>query len=81
MLHSRVADLRKEGHLIECWRDGEDYLYRMVRETQVDGEPGQPASPGPSAAVAVPPIEAGQAGPADLPLEPARQLDLWSAAA
>lgn len=29
MLHSRVSDLRKRGHVIECWRDGEDYLYQL----------------------------------------------------
>lgn len=30
MLHSRVSDLRKDGYRIECWRDGDDYLYRLV---------------------------------------------------
>lgn len=30
MLHSRVSDLRKRGHVIECWRDGDDYLYRLI---------------------------------------------------
>lgn len=30
MLHSRVADLRKDGYEIRCWRDGDDYLYQLV---------------------------------------------------
>lgn len=30
MLHSRVADLRRDGHDIECWRDGDNYLYRLL---------------------------------------------------
>lgn len=30
--HSRVADLRRLGHTIETWRDGGDYLYRLVRD-------------------------------------------------
>lgn len=29
MLHSRVADLRKKGHVIECWREGDHYLYQL----------------------------------------------------
>lgn len=27
--HSRIADLRKRGHVIESWRDGDDYMYRL----------------------------------------------------
>lgn len=30
MLHSRVADLRKDGHMIECKRGPEGYLYRLL---------------------------------------------------
>lgn len=29
ILHSRVADLRKRGHKIRQWRDGDDYLYQL----------------------------------------------------
>ena len=29
MLHSRVADLRRDGHLIECWNEGRDYVYQL----------------------------------------------------
>ena len=28
--HSRIADLRRRGHRIECWREGKAYLYRLV---------------------------------------------------
>lgn len=30
MLHSRAADLRKDGHDIRVTRDGDDYVYRLV---------------------------------------------------
>lgn len=30
MGHSRVAALRKQGHTIECWRDGGLYWYRLL---------------------------------------------------
>jgi hypothetical protein len=29
MAHSRVADLRKRGHDIRCWREGDLYLYQL----------------------------------------------------
>lgn len=29
MLPSRVADLRRDGHDIRCWRDGDLYLYAL----------------------------------------------------
>lgn len=28
--HSRVSDLRADGHRIEQWRDGDHYLYQLV---------------------------------------------------
>lgn len=35
--HSRVADLRRDGHHIDQWRDGDTYMYRLsLRE---DAEP------------------------------------------
>ena len=35
--HSRISDLRKRGHVIESWRDGDDYLYQLCPEdTYVD---------------------------------------------
>ena len=27
--HSRIADLRRRGHRIECWREGKAYLYQL----------------------------------------------------
>lgn len=30
--HSRISDLRKRGYVIEQWRDGDLYLYRLVSE-------------------------------------------------
>ena len=39
--HSRIADLRKRGHVIESWRDGDDYMYRLCSE----GPSVPPASP------------------------------------
>jgi hypothetical protein len=29
MLHSRVADLRAKGYRIDCWREGDNYLYQL----------------------------------------------------
>jgi hypothetical protein len=34
MLHSRVADLRKQGHVIDCWREGDSYFYRLLNERE-----------------------------------------------
>lgn len=28
--HSRVADLRKRGYVIEQWREGDNYFYRLI---------------------------------------------------
>lgn len=39
MAHSRVADLRKQGHDIRCWREGDLYFYRLLDEAEcVAGE-------------------------------------------
>jgi hypothetical protein len=35
--HSRIADLRKRGHVIESWRDGDDYMYQLCPETPDGG--------------------------------------------
>ena len=37
MLHSRVADLRKQGHDIACWREGDSYFYRLLRTAAGSG--------------------------------------------
>ena len=39
MLHSRVADLRKKGHRIDCWREGPNYLYRLREGSEAGGSP------------------------------------------
>ncbi len=28
--HSRISDLRKRGHRIEQWRDGDNYFYQLA---------------------------------------------------
>ena len=38
MLHSRVADLRKLGHVIECWREGAAYVYQLVSLRSPEGD-------------------------------------------
>jgi hypothetical protein len=30
IVHSRISDLRKRGHTIECWREGDEYLYQLI---------------------------------------------------
>lgn len=50
MLHSRVADLRKDGYTIRCWRDGDDYLYQLVGTLEggaLEPQPSAPPSSGP----------------------------------
>ena len=52
--HSRIADLRKRGHVIESWRDGDDYLYQLCPEGPSvpegsDSEPSAADSPPSSA--------------------------------
>lgn len=29
-MNSRISELRKRGHVIECRRDGGDYIYRLL---------------------------------------------------
>ena len=31
--HSRISDLRRDGHKITAWRDGDLYLYRLEAAT------------------------------------------------
>jgi hypothetical protein len=42
--HSRIADLRRDGHTIECWRDGDDSMYRLVRDVGGGSDRGTDAS-------------------------------------
>jgi hypothetical protein len=37
--HSRVASLRKKGHVIEQHRDGENYVYRLLNAQPSDATP------------------------------------------
>ncbi len=50
MLHSRVADLRADGHEIACWRYGDLYLYRLLGTADtvaaVSAVPSGPGDPG-----------------------------------
>jgi hypothetical protein len=34
--HSRIADLRRDGHEINCWRDGDLSYYQLVSLAQPD---------------------------------------------
>lgn len=43
IVHSRVAELRKRGHDIECSRDGDIYSYRLLTSLE---EPPRLAGPG-----------------------------------
>lgn len=36
--HSRVASLRRKGFVIECWREDDLYLYRLVGERDASPE-------------------------------------------
>lgn len=70
-LNSRVSELRKRGHRIECWRDGADYVYRLVSL----GEGPSSRSDGSSPSETVPLAQdASLSSPAQV------SLDLWSAA-
>ena len=47
--HSRISDLRARGHVIEAWRDGDLYLYRLICEPSLS-DPESPAWETPSIA-------------------------------
>ena len=76
MLHSRVADLRRDGHDIRCWRDGDDYLYQLIQHVPLDEtsplvapqpRPQLVSSSGPSP-VTGPALDGESAGPVSGPL-------------
>ncbi len=53
--HSRVADLRKQGHNIVQWRDGDNYLYRLLSDgSGANGTTGDESSPSTTRPVAAP---------------------------
>jgi len=37
--HSRIADLRKRGHVIAMWRDGDDYIYQLHQDCPDASDP------------------------------------------
>lgn len=37
--HSRIADLRRHGNTIECWRDDDLYWYRLLDQRHDGGFP------------------------------------------
>lgn len=96
MLHSRVADLRKRGHNIVCWRDGDNYLYQLLGTVPATGSIG-PNGSATAEGVSVPRLQgqsppelsnpvladggAPPAGPDLLPVDPGRQLSVFEAAA
>ncbi len=62
MLHSRVADLRKDGYMVKCWYENKAWMYQLfgsVREAQGTGETavsdGNPESHGPRLDIGGPP--------------------------
>lgn len=56
--HSRIADLRAQGHEIECDKSGDVYTYRLVGELEEGGLAADPSSssPLPTPAVDCPPL-------------------------
>lgn len=42
--HSRISDLRRDGHRIRAWREGDVYLYALD-EAPADAEPSLPGGP------------------------------------
>lgn len=96
MLHSRVADLRKDGYTIKCWAEGGLYLYQLFGTVPATGSNG-PNGDATAEGVSVPPLQgqsppelsnpvladggAPPAGPDLLPVDPGRQLSVFEAAA
>lgn len=62
--HSRISDLRKQGYLIQQWRDGDDYLYQLHGSAGADG----PVRENTGAALSS--SDTPAAAPAFLPLPP-----------
>jgi hypothetical protein len=73
IVHSRVSDLRKRGHLISQWRDGDTYYYQLLPEPGA-GEPRPGAHTGTADGTSRAPIRAragASPAPAQLTLEAA----------
>ena len=73
--HSRVSDLRRQGHEIAQWRVGDDYLYQLVTSSAPapDGtvETTPTVSPEPGADTSARPVDTIPPG------DPAVQLDFF----
>lgn len=50
--HSRISDLRRDGHKINKWREGDLYLYQLVGSLN---EPDVPVRDGGAGSLSVPP--------------------------
>lgn len=48
--HSRVADLRRKGYVIECEKDGEHYIYKLAGAFSLLSAPGSRSGETPLAA-------------------------------
>jgi hypothetical protein len=40
MGHSRISNLRQQGHVIECWRDGSSYWYQLIPSSSLEEADG-----------------------------------------
>lgn len=58
--HSRIADLRRQGHVIAVWREGENYLYRLLSDGREANGATDPTPPLDESVVA--PIAEGSDG-------------------
>jgi hypothetical protein len=72
MAHSRVADLRKDGHNISCWWEDHQYFYRLeqrlLESATVDGLSPVADSSGRPAGASASPLGGGAAAAAQLVL-------------
>lgn len=72
IVHSRVSDLRRRGHEIDTWREGDDYLYRL-RSSAGGGTTGTGAhtagAPTATAATTAAPPPRGDERPPSAPAE------------
>lgn len=46
--HSRVADLRRDGHKIRAWRDGDQYVYQLEATVQPSFPAASPSTSTPN---------------------------------
>lgn len=88
MLHSRVSDLRRQGYRIDCWREGDLYLYQLKEVPQAAaglmGDAAAPLPMGPPESESnAPPPGAAEAAPAAVTSSPGEPvlLRLWETAA